>query len=245
MLNNQTAEKLSKLKMPAMAECYHRLSETPDAAALSHDDFLGMLVDAEWTARSNKRIKRLLRQADLRENASIEDIEYHPDRMLNRLEILQLSECSWVESRRNLLITGATGAGKTYLACALGNAACRRNYSVRYYRMPRVLTDLAVARMDGSYNRYLATLKKCQILIIDDWGLAPLSPAEGRDVLEVIEDRMLTGSLVISSQLPISDWHAVFEDPTIADACMDRLIHNSYRIEIGGETMRARHSKSI
>lgn len=243
MLNNQTAEKLSKLKMPAMAECYHRLSETPDAASLSHDDFLGMLVDAEWTARSNKRIRRLLRQADLRENASIEDIEYHPDRMLNRQEILRLSECSWVESRHNLLITGATGAGKTYLACALGNAACRRNYSVRYYRMPRVLTDLAVARMDGSYNRCLATLKKCQILIIDDWGLAPLSPAEGRDILEVIEDRMLTGPMVISSQLPISDWHAVFEDPTIADACMDRLIHNSYRIEIGGETMRAKHSK--
>lgn len=240
MLNKQTADKLSKLKLPAMAECYARLSQTPDMASLDLDELVGMLVDAEWTARHNKRLKRLLKQSDLRDSACVEDIEYHPDRLLDRQMILKLSECTWIEQRHHLLVSGATGCGKTYLVCAMGNAACRRDYTVRYCRLPRLLTDFSISRLDGSYNRLMSGLKKCHLLIIDDWGLAPLTPSDGRDILEVIEERSNMGSLVIASQLPVSNWYALFEDPTIADACMDRLIHNSYRIEIGGDTMRAR-----
>ena len=240
MLNKQTADKLSKLKLPAMAECYTRLSQTPDMASLNLDELVGMLVDAEWTSRHNKRLQRLLKQSGLRDNACVEDVEYLPGRLLDRQMILKLSECGWIEQRHNMLITGATGTGKTYLACAMGNAACRRDYMVRYCRLPRLLTDFSISRLDGSYNRFMAGIKKSHLLIIDDWGLATLSPSDGRDVLEVIEERSNTGSLVIASQLPVSNWYALFEDPTIADACMDRLIHNSYRVEIGGDTMRAR-----
>jgi len=199
-----------------------------------------MLVDAEWTSRHNKRLQRLLKQSGLRDNACVEDVEYLPGRLLDRQMILKLSECGWIEQRHNMLITGATGTGKTYLACAMGNAACRRDYLVRYCRLPRLLTDFSISRLDGSYNRFMAGIKKSHLLIIDDWGLATLSPSDGKDVLEVIEERSNAGSLVIASQLPVSNWYALFEDPTIADACMDRLIRNSYRVEIGGDTMRAR-----
>ena len=153
--------------------------------------------------------------------------------------ILRLSVCGWIEQRHNLLVNGATGAGKTYPACAMGNAACRRDYTVRYFFLPRLLTDFSISRLDGSYNQYMSGINKCHLLIIDDWGLAPISPLDGRDVLEVIEERTNTGSLMIASQLPVSNWYALFEDPTIAHACMDRLIHNFCRIEIGGDTMRA------
>jgi DNA replication protein DnaC len=238
MLRSQTAEKLARLKLPAMAESYRRLSEKPDASGLSFDDLFGMIVDAEWNARQNKRLRRLLKASGLPQSACVEDIDYRPDRKLNRQMIAMLSECGWIQNRRNLIITGSTGCGKTYLACAFGNMACRLGYTVRYYRLPRLLTDLSIGKADGGYGRILGQLKKVGLLILDDWGLAEITAADSRDILEVVEDRMQTGSLILAAQVPVDHWYELFADPTLADACLDRLVHNAYRIEIVGESMR-------
>jgi len=243
MLNNQTLEKLFQLRMPAMADSYRRMSENPDFSSLPVDDVLGLIVDAEWTSRYNKRIKRLQKISCLPSEPSIEDIDYKPERMLDKQMLATLSDCSWILNSRNLILTGKTGTGKSYLACAIGNMACRLNYSVKYYRLPRLLTDLSVAKIDGSYNRYLSNLKKNKLLILDDWGLAEITANDSRDILEMIEDKTNTGSLILSSQIPVSDWYQLFTDPTLADACMDRLVHNSYQIEIQGDSMRKRSSK--
>lgn len=238
MLANQTAEKLTGLKLPAMADSYKRLSENPDASGLSFDDLFGMIVDAEWTSRRNKRLKRLLKSSGMTQSACMEDIDYKPDRKLDKQMIAKLSECGWIQNRHNLIITGSTGTGKTYLACALGSMACRLGYSVKYLRLPRLLTDLNIAKTDGSYERLLSQLKKCNLLILDDWGLAEISAADSRDILEVIEDRMNAGSTILAAQIPVANWFELFADPTLADACLDRLVHNAYRIEIKGDSMR-------
>jgi DNA replication protein DnaC len=238
MLSNQTAEKLTRLKLPAMAESYRHLSEKSDASQLSFDDLFGMIVDAEWTARQNKRLKRLLKTSSMTQSACLEDIDYRSDRKLDRQMITTLSECGWIQNRHNLIITGSTGTGKTYLACAFGNMACRLGYTVKYLRLPRLLTDLNIAKTDGSYDRVLSQLKKFSLLILDDWGLAEISAADSRDILEVIEDRMSTGSTILAAQIPIANWFELFADPTLADACLDRLVHNAYRIEIAGDSMR-------
>jgi len=238
MLNKQTMEKLTRLKLPAMAESYRRLSENPECSSLSPDELLGMIVDAEWTSRHNKRLKLLLKLSGMMQGPCIEDIDYRPSRMLDRQIIATLSECGFIAHHRNIIISGKTGTGKSYLACALGNMACRLNYTVKYFRLPRLLTDLSIAKLDGSYNRCLSQLKKCHLLILDDWGLAEITAADSRDILEVIEDRVNTGSMVIAAQIPPQDWYALFSDPTLADACLDRLVHNAYRIEIEGDSMR-------
>jgi DNA replication protein DnaC len=227
MLSSHTAEKLAQLKLPAMAESYRRLSEKPDVSELTFDDFFGMIVDAEWNARQNKRLKRLLKDSFLPQNACAEDIDYRSDRKIG-----------WIQSRHNLIITGSTGSGKTYLACALGNMACRLGYTVRYYRLPRLLTDLSIGKSDGNYSRILGQLKKVNLLILDDWGLAEITAGDSRDILEVIEVRMHSGSIVLAAQIPVDHWYELFADPTLADACLDRLVNNAYRIEIGGESMR-------
>ena len=238
MLNKQTLDKLTRLKLPAMAESYRRLFENPDNSSLSPDELLGIIVDAEWTSRQNKRLKRLLQQSGMMQGPCVEDIDYRPTRNLDRQMITAFSECTWIANRRNILITGKTGTGKSYMACALGNMACRLNYTVKYYRLPRLLTDLNIAKIDGSYNRYLSQLKKCHLLILDDWGLAEITAADSRDILEVIDDRVNTGSTLLAAQIPVQDWYALFSDPTLADACMDRLVHNAYRIELEGDSMR-------
>lgn len=221
-----------------MAESYRRLSEKPDVSELSFDDIFGMIVDAEWTARHNKRLKRLLKSSGMAQSASLEDIDYRPDRKLDRQLIATLSECGWIQNRHNIIVTGSTGTGKTWLACALGNMACRLGYSVKYLRLPRLLTDLNIAKTDGSYERLLNQLKKCNLLILDDWGLAEISAADSRDILEVVEDRMNTGSTILAAQIPVANWFELFADPTLADACLDRLVHNAYRMELGGDSMR-------
>jgi DNA replication protein DnaC len=238
MLRQQTLEKLSRLKLPAMVESYRRLVEAPDFSTRSPDEFLGLLVDAEWTARNNKRWKRLLQQSGMTQGPCVEDLNYKPSRKLDRNLLTLLAECGWIDHHRNLLITGKTGTGKTFLACALGHNACRFNYPVKYIRLPRLLTDLQIARLDGSYNRYLSQLKKCRLLIIDDWGLAEISAADSRDILEVIDDRVNRGSTILAAQIPVADWYSLFIDPTLADACMDRLVHNSYRLELEGDSLR-------
>jgi DNA replication protein DnaC len=238
MLTNQTIDKLSHLRLPAMAESFKRILDNADMRTLPFEDVLGMIVDAEWTARQNKRLRKLLKLSGMPQNACIEDIDYRQERRLDRQVIAGLSECNWISQHRNLIITGSTGTGKSYLTCAIGNMACRIGYSVKYYRLPRLLTDLGIARMDGSYNRILSQLKKCNLLVMDDWGLAEITAADSRDILEVIEERTNTGSTILSAQIPVNEWYQLFADPTLADACLDRLVHNSIKIELKGPSMR-------
>ncbi|MCG9968386.1 IS21-like element helper ATPase IstB [Pelotomaculum terephthalicicum JT] len=240
MLNNQTLEKLVSMKLSSMGREYRRQLESPDTTALSFEERFGMLVDAEWTSRHNSRLTKLLRLANLRiQGACLEDLDYDPRRKLDRAYVARLADGTWIKEHRNLIVTGATGTGKTYLACAFGNSACRQGLKTKYYRVNRLLTDLAISRGDGSYNRLMRELKKTDLLILDDWGMAVLDPVSGRDLLEVVEDRFGYRSTIISGQLPVKEWHELFEDSTVADAVLDRLVHNAYRFELYGPSKRA------
>ncbi len=239
MLIHQTAEKLRSMRLPTLAAEYLRQTESPDMDVLSFDERLGMLADAEYMARSNNRIKRLISAAALRvSGACFADIDYRPSRKLDRAYVARLSDLAWVRESRNMLITGATGTGKTWLACAFGHEACRRGFRVAYYRTGRLLEELAAASGSADFIKILAKIKKADLLIIDDWGLSTLNPLEGRLLLEVIEERYGERSTLIAAQLPVSKWHAVFEDPTIADAALDRIVHSSYRFELLGPSLR-------
>jgi DNA replication protein DnaC len=236
---NQTIDKLNSMKLRAMEQEYRRQIELPANAALPFDDRLAMMVDAEWLAKANNRLQRFLREANLREpSAALENINFDPKRNLDKMTISRLADCSWIKKGRNLIITGATGTGKTYLTSAFGNAACRKSLKVRSYRVNRLLTDLSVGRGDGSYNRLLTDLKKPDLLILEDFGMASLDPTACRDFLEVIDDRHGRKSIAISAQLPVAKWHDVFEDATIADAVLDRLVNNAHRIELKGPSLR-------
>ena len=199
MLNGPTFDKLSTLRLSAMGREYRRQLESPDTVALSFEDRFGMLVDAEWLSRHNSRLKKLLRLACLRiPNACLEDVDYDPRRKLDRGYIARLADCTWIAEHRNMIITGATGTGKTFLGSAFGNAACRQDWKTKYYRVNRLLSDLAVGHGDGSYNRLMRDLKKMDLLILDDFGMATLDPVAGRDLLEVIEDRSGLRATIIS-----------------------------------------------
>lgn len=238
-MTNQTLDKLNSMKLRAMEQEYQRQIELPANAALSFDERLAMIVDAEWLAKANNRLQRFLRKANLREpSANLENINFDHKRNLDKTTIARLADCSWIKEGKNLIITGATGTGKTYLVSAFGNAACRKNLKVHSYRVNRLLTDLAISRGDGSYNRLLKDLKKPDLLILDDFGMAPIDPGACRDLLEVIDDRHGRKSIAISAQLPVAKWHAVFEDATIADAVLDRVVNNAYRIELKGPSLR-------
>jgi len=222
-----------------MEKEYRRQLELPAMNAVAFDERLAMLVDAEWMSRQENRLKRLIKAANLREPAAcLEDVDYNPQRKLDKTDIARLSNCMWIKEGKNLIITGATGTGKTYLSSAFGNAACRLGLSVRSFRVNRLLTDLSIGRGDGSYNKIITTLIKPDLLILDDFGMSPIDPAACRDFLEVIDERHGAKSVMLTAQLPVSAWHAVFDDATIADAVLDRLVHNSYRIEPKGPTMR-------
>jgi DNA replication protein DnaC len=238
-MTNQTLDKLNSMKLRAMEQEYRRQIELPANAALSFDERLAMIVDAEWLAKANNRLQRFLRKANLREpSANLENINFDHKRNLDKTTIARLADCSWIKEGKNLIITGATGTGKTYLISAFGNAACRKSLKVHSYRVNRLLTDLAISRGDGSYNRLLKDLKKPDLLILDDFGMAPIDPGACRDLLEVIDDRHGRKSIAISAQLPVAKWHAVFEDATIADAVLDRVVNNAYRIELKGPSLR-------
>ena len=238
MLNHQTAERLRHLRLWGMANAFLAQLGQPDVQSLSFEERFGLLVDQEATYRDDRRLKRLLKEAKLRQQACLEDVDFSMGRGLDRPLLRSLGTGLWIRQRQNVLITGPTGVGKTYLACALANAACRQGFTARYYRVPRLLTELAVSRGDGSYNRLLARLSRVEVLVLDDWGLTPLSAAEGRELLEVIEDRCQTGSTLVTSQLPVAQWHGVMGDPSVADAILDRLVHHAHRIELKGESMR-------
>jgi DNA replication protein DnaC len=224
-----------------MLKAYQEQTQLPDCQALSFEERLGLLVDRELTERANRRLSTRLRFAHLRQEACLEDIDFRHPRGLDRTAILGLADCRWVSHHDNCLVVGPTGAGKTYLACALAQQACREGYSVRYLRLPRLLAEIIIARGDGRYPRVLASLARVDLLVLDDWGTAALAPEQCRELLEIMEDRYQCRSTLIASQLPISHWHDYLGDPTLADAILDRLVHNAHTLVLKGESMRKHH----
>lgn len=239
MLMEQTLQTLKALRLPGMAAAFEEQQTTAAAMALSFDERFTMLVDREQNWRENRRIARLLREAKLKSGqACLEDVRYGGGRKLDKALIAQLAGCQWIRSHQNLVITGATGCGKTWLACALGHSACRQGLSVAYVRTPRLFEELRIAHGDGSFGKRLTALAKTDLLILDDWGLAPLNQAERNDLLEVLDDRVGTRSTVITSQLPVEHWHAYLNDPTLADAILDRVLHSAHKLTLTGESLR-------
>jgi DNA replication protein DnaC len=243
VLNEPTMEKLQALKLTAFAEAWATQQKNPDMVKVSFDERLGLLVDAEWLYRENVRLERCLKEAKLRiGNACVEDIDYAAKRELDKSVIRQLATCRWVAEHQNVAITGMTGTGKTYLACALAQQACRKGHRAIYRRAPRLFEELTLAHAGGTYGRLLQRLAKVDVLIIDDWGLAPPKDDERRDLLEILEDRYGSRSTIITSQLPTTKWHDHLGDPTIADAVCDRLLHNAHRLVLKGPSRRKEES---
>ena len=238
MLTNPTIEKLQALRLTAMAEAFDQQRSSSQYADLPFEDRLGLLVDTEWTARERRRLSQRLRHAKLRYPASLEDVDFSTPRGLNREAVLSLGTGAWIRDHHNLLITGPTGIGKSWLASAFVQSACRHGFSATYVRAPRLLHELAVSRGDGSYARLLTKLAKLDLIAIDDWLLASLTEAERRDLLEVIEDRSERRSTLIASQLPPTAWHAAIGEPSVADAICDRVLHQAHRLTLKGPTMR-------
>ena len=242
MLNEQTIEKLYTMKLNAMAEAFKEQLHQPDISELSFHERFALLVDRQCSWKEDRRMRRLLSNAKLKINGCIEDIDYRAARGLDKSMILQLASCNWIRHAHNIIISGPTGVGKTYLACALANRACRMGYAAFYIRIPKLFQHLGLAKADGSYPKIMKKLTKSKVLVLDDLGLAPMSAQERRDLLEVIEDRHGLASTIVAAQLPIDLWHENIRDPTIADAILDRLVHNAYKIKLKGESMRKIHS---
>ena len=244
MLNHPTVEKLLALKFFGMATALTEQLDSAKIEALSFEERLGLLVDREATYRDDRRMTSRLRRAKLRHDACLEDVNYRHRRGLDKGLVTSLATCRWVKEHLNVLITGPTGVGKTWLACALAHQACREGYSALYQRLPRLLQDLALARGDGRYAKLLASLAKVDLLVIDDWGLAHMSAENHRDLLEVLEDRYGARSTLVTSQLPLQKWHGLIGDPTFADAILDRLVHNAHKLNLKGDSMRKTKAKS-
>ena len=239
MLNEPTLDKLKELRLGAFAEAWLAQQADPESASLGFDERLGLLVDAEWSARHNKRLARNLREAKLKfPNACIEDIDFPPRRQLDKTVVRQLATCKWIENHQSIVITGATGVGKTYLACALAQHAIRKNYRAAYRRLSRLFDELALARADGSYVRLLAQLARTDVLVLDDWGMTPIREAERRDLNEIMEDRWGNRSTIVTRQMPVAKWHDHIGDPTTADAVCDRILNNAQRIVLKGPSRR-------
>lgn len=238
MLTHPTLDQLHQLGLKGMARAFADLAADPAAAELGHAEWLALLLDQEATDRHDRRFKARLRYARLRHHAAVEDVDYRTPRGLDRALMLSLAGGRWIDETHNLIIEGPTGVGKSWLACALGHRACRDNRSVLYQRIPKMFADLALGRADGRYPRLMRAICGVRLLILDDWGLEPLGPEQRHDLLEIAEDRYERGSILITSQLPVDRWHDVIGDPTIADAILDRIVHNAYRIRLHGESMR-------
>lgn len=238
MLTHPTMSRLVTLGLTGMAKAFEEQQHQPDIAALGFEERFALLVDREATERENKRLVNRLRFAKLRQNAVVEDIDTKAPRGLDKTLLQKLIAGEWIERHQNLLIIGPTGVGKSWIACALGHKACRSNRSVIYRRLPRLFDALALARGDGQHARLLKMLARVDLLILDDWGLAPMLPEQRRDLLEIMEDRHGRGSTIVTSQLPVEHWHDIIADPTIADAILDRLVHNAHRLTLKGESLR-------
>ena len=238
MLMQPTLEKLYAMKLIGMAEAIRRQSQDPEAAQLSFEERVAMIVDQQWDWRQQKALTRRMKNARFKVQAVVEDIDYRQPRRLDRSVIRSLSGGDWVAQHHNLIITGPCGVGKSFLACALAQKAVRDGFTALYTRAPRLLRDLGVARADGSFGTLLDRIARIDVLVVDDWAMAPLADGERRDFLEICDDRYATRSTVLTSQVPITHWHDQIGDPTVADSILDRLVHNAHRIELQGASMR-------
>ena len=243
MLNQPTIEKLHTMKLYGMAEAFRAQAETPDMSQLSFEERFAMLVDQQWLWKENRALARRLRLAKLKERGVIEDIDYQHPRGLDRKLIRTLASSEWVRQHQNVLLLGPTGIGKTWLGCALAQKACRDGFTILHKRSSELFRDLAVAQVDGSFGRLLTKLARIDILVLDDFAMAPLKDSERRDFLELCDDRYQRRSMILTSQLPLAHWHEQIGDPTLADSILDRLVHNAYRIELNGESMRKKRGR--
>ncbi len=238
MLNHPTLEKLTELRLNGMKEALLEQQDMVDIEELEFEERLGLLVDRELTAREDRRLKTRLRTARLRQQAAIEDLDYRHPRGLDKSLMRDLASGQWIRKHLNLLVTGPTGVGKTWIACALAHKACRMGYTAQYRRLSRLFDELSYAHADGRYPQLMKKLARTDVIVLDDWGLAKLTAPQRRDLLEVLDDRHARRSTLITSQLPVEHWHKIIGDPTLADAILDRLVHNAYRITLKGESMR-------
>ena len=244
MLNQPTLEKLHALRLVGMAEAFRAQAEQPDLTQLSFEERFALLVDQQWTWKQNRALARRLAHARLRHRASVEDIDFRSPRGLDRALVRALAQdSSWVRQHQNLFLIGPTGIGKSFLACALAEKACRDGFTAWYTRAAQLFRDLVLARADGSLRRLFTRLAKVEVLLVDDWAMAPLGDVERRDFLEICEDRYQMRSTILTSQLPVAQWHAQIGDPTLADSILDRLVHHAHRIEMQGESMRKKRGK--
>jgi DNA replication protein DnaC len=242
MLVHPILEKLQALRFYGMLKALEEQMQIPDIDKLSFEERLGLMVDREMTERENRRFNTRVRKAKLRQNACVEDIDFRHKRGLDKAMFMQLADCQWIKETNNVLIIGPTGVGKTYLACALAHKACQKGWSALYFRLSRLLQELNIGKADGRYDNILKNLAKTQLMVIDDWGLRKLVKDQSHDLLEILEDRHGLKSTLVTSQIPIENWHEIIGDPTMADAILDRLVHNAYRITLKGESMRKKKS---
>lgn len=238
MLTHPLLEKLQTLRFHGMLKALEEQMHMPDIQSFAFEDRLGLLIDREMTERDNRKLDTRLKNAKLRQSACLEDINLRHPRGLDKSLLMQLGDCRWLKEHQNVLITGPTGVGKTYIACALAHKACREGYSAFYTRLPRLLHDLGIAKGDGRYDKLLKTMARSDLLVLDDWGLDKFTKEQQHDLLEIFEDRHERRSSLITSQLPVKHWHEILGDPTLADAILDRLVHNSYKITLKGDSMR-------
>lgn len=238
MLTHPTIEKLEAMRLTGMAAALREQLEMDGLEQMSFEERLGLLIDRESTVRETRRLRSRLKKAKLRQSACIEDIDFSQSRGLDKALIMKLADCQWIAKHHNLIITGPTGVGKSYLACAFGQKACREGFTTAYHRVSRLFEELALAKGDGRYVKLLKSISKTDLLILDDYGLSKLNPEQCHDLLEILEDRYALRSTLVTSQLPINHWHEQIGDPTLADAILDRLVHNAYKIIMKGGSMR-------